>query len=77
MFSLEKRWKEHCKDYNKARTEKRPLYNAMQKYGIENFRIEKIEECADNIASEREVYWIEKLQTFKNGYNATAGGDGT
>ena len=77
MFSLEKRWKEHCKDCHKIRTEKRPLYSAMQKYGIENFKMEEIEECADNVASEREVYWIERLQTFKNGYNATADGDGT
>lgn len=25
---------------------------------------------------EREVYWIEKFHSFKNGYNATVGGDG-
>lgn len=56
--------------------EKRPLYSAIRKYGIENFKIEEIEECSDVIVNEREVYWIEKLQTFKNGYNATMGGDG-
>lgn len=77
MFSLEKRWKEHCEDCKKRRSEKRPLYSAMRKYGIENFKMEKIEECDDNIVNEREVYWIEKLQTFRNGYNATVGGDGT
>ena len=27
-------------------------------------------------AEEREIYWIEFLQSFKQGYNATAGGDG-
>jgi len=26
--------------------------------------------------NEKEVFWISKLDTFKNGYNATIGGDG-
>ncbi len=46
----------------------------MRKYGIEHFHIELIEETDD--PEEREIYWIEKYQTFKNGYNATLGGDG-
>ena len=46
----------------------------MRKYGIEHFHIELIEET-DN-PEEREIYWIEKLGSFKNGYNATLGGDG-
>lgn len=73
-FSIEKRFKEHCSDAFRERNEKRPLYNAMRKYGIEHFHIELIEET-DNL-EEREIYWIEKKQSFKNGYNATIGGDG-
>lgn len=46
----------------------------MRKYGIEHFHIELIEET-DN-PEEREVYWIEQKRSFKNGYNATLGGDG-
>ena len=46
----------------------------MRKYGIEHFHIQLIEETDD--PEEREIYWIEKYQTFKNGYNATLGGDG-
>ena len=76
QFSLEKRFKEHCKDAFKRGNEKRPLYSAIQKYGIEHFHIEEIEECLENEASEREKYWIEYFGTFKNGYNATKGGDG-
>ena len=72
--SIEKRFKEHCWDASRERNEKRPLYNAMRKYGIEHFHIELIEET-DN-PEEREIYWIEKKQSFKNGYNATIGGDG-
>ena len=76
LSSVENRWKEHCSDSKKRKNEKRPLYSAMNKYGIENFKIEQIEECSDNIVDEREVYWIEYYQTFKQGYNATKGGDG-
>lgn len=73
-FSIDKRFKEHCSDAFKERNEKRPLYSAMRKYGIEHFHIELIEET-DN-PEEREKYWIEQKQSFKNGYNATLGGDG-
>lgn len=72
--SVEKRWKEHCNDFQKERCERRPLYFAMKKYGIENFSIEEIEQC-DN-PEERETYWIEYYGSFKDGYNATKGGDG-
>ena len=47
----------------------------MRKYGIEHFHIELIEET-DN-PEEREVFWIENKRSFKYGYNATKGGDGT
>ena len=72
--SIEKRFKEHCWDAFRERNEKRPLYNAMRKYGIEHFHIELIEET--DSPEEREIYWIEEKQSFKNGYNATIGGDG-
>lgn len=48
----------------------------MRKYGIDNFYIEMIEQCDDNLLNEREIYWINKLDTYKNGYNSTTGGDG-
>lgn len=46
----------------------------MNKYGIEHFYIELIEET-DN-PEEREKYWIERKGSYKWGYNATRGGDG-
>lgn len=46
----------------------------MRKYGIENFHIELVEETLN--PEEREIYWIEQYGSFKNGYNATLGGDG-
>lgn len=74
--TIEERWKEHLRDINRRSFEKRPLYDAMNKYGPENFHIEQIEEVQDvNELNNRECFWIETLGTFKNGYNATKGGD--
>lgn len=74
--SITERFQEHCRDYKKYSCEQRPLYNAMQKYGIEHFFVEQIEEVEISQLEEREQYWISKLNTYKNGYNATIGGDG-
>ena len=57
-FSIEERFKEHCRDAFKDRNENRPLYAAMRKYGIEHFHIELIEETQE--PEEREIYWIEQ-----------------
>ena len=77
-YSIEKRWKEHCYDSKKNDVNKhRPLYNAIQKYGVENFSISLLEDnIQDNEINEREKFWISKLNTYYQGYNATLGGDG-
>lgn len=72
--TVEERWNEHCNDFTKERCRNRPLYRAMNKYGVENFYIETIEETSS--PEERECFWIEHFQSFKKGYNATIGGDG-
>lgn len=74
--SVDKRFKKHISDSHRERCEKRPLYDAMNKYGSENFSIEVLEECPCDEAESKEVYWIKRLNTYSNGYNATIGGDG-
>ena len=77
-YSITKRFQEHCKDSKKERCERRPLYNAMNKYGIENFVVEELIECPNDELDSYEKMYIEKLQTYgHNGYNATKGGDGS
>ena len=76
LKTIEERWIEHCRDYLRRDEEKRPLYSAMKKYGIKNFKIEEIEQCNEQIVNEREKYWIQYFNSYKNGYNATLGGDG-
>ena len=76
LETIETRWKEHIRDSKRERCEKRPLYAAFNKYGIDNFIVEEVEECSAEELNEREIYWIEYYRSFKNGYNATIGGDG-
>ena len=76
LFSVEKRWKEHLNSRLREQCKNRPLYRAMNKYGVEHFSIEAVEQCIDESASEREKYWISYYNSYHNGYNATYGGDG-
>ena len=81
-LTIKERFAEHLRDCRKTTEEKRPLYDAINKYGAEHFHIEEIEKTIDDItASERENYYINKLRTYVGfddcqGYNATYGGDG-
>ena len=74
--SITKRFKDHCKDSRRERCEKRPLYDAMNKYGTENFIVEKLIQCEPDELDSYERFFIEKLDTYHNGYNVTRGGDG-
>ena len=66
-----RRWREHM-------TAKDDIYfhKAIQKYGVENFEWEVIEQCKKKDLDEREIYWIEYYDSFNKGYNCTKGGEG-
>ena len=42
-LTVEERYKEHLQDYKKDTKEKRPLYDAFNKYGIDNFFVTELE----------------------------------
>lgn len=78
IMSLEDRWKTHLKPSVSKQRGNYKIYNAMNKYGKENFYCEILE---DDIPIEelnnKEIYYIEKYDSFENGYNSTKGGDGS
>lgn len=76
LKTIEERFLEHIKDSSRICEEKRPLYNAFNKYGIDNFTISLIEKVKLDQLSSREQYWIQQYNSYSNGYNATIGGDG-
>ena len=66
---LEKRFQQHRNNYNKPYFSQLSLYKAFNKYGIENFTFEQVEEVPNEQLDEREKYWIEYYNSYKNGYN--------
>lgn len=52
------------------------IYNAIKKYGKENFSCYKLEECSLEQLYDREVHWGKQLNSLKpNGYNFKLGGE--
>ena len=52
-----------------------PIDMAIQKYGIDAFTYEILEECTLEQLDEREIYWIAFYNTYKGfGYNCNEGG---
>lgn len=72
--NIETRQKQHLYDaMNRPDTTGVDL--AIAKYGIDNFDFEILEECPKEQLNEREIYWIDFYDSYKNGYNRTIGGD--
>lgn len=76
-IDIEKRWSTHVSILNQNHHYNPHLQNAWNKYGIENFKFSIIEECTQYELNDREIYWIEQYDSFKNGYNLTSGGGNT
>ena len=54
------------------------FYKAIKKYGWDNIKHEVlVDNISEEKAKELEKYYIEKYNTFYNGYNFTIGGEGT
>jgi group I intron endonuclease len=75
-INIEHRWMNHLRDRNKKTYGSYPLYKAIEKYGSSSFELSVLEECDVNLLDEREIFWINELDTYNNGYNLTLGGGG-
>ena len=77
--SINRRFYEHC--HNAELGVQTVFYDAIRKYGKENFDISTIEEIDNDLLNDRESYWINYYHTYLKdplcqGYNSTLGGDG-
>lgn len=81
--TVKERWAQH-KSVARTHVDSLVLHSAMNKYGIDNFHIELIEEHSFNtmeelckVLNDKEIYYINQYQTkTPTGYNITEGGDG-
>lgn len=77
--TAKKRFEDHkqaFKKYVKKGKNTTKLYNAFKEIGIENFKVEKIENCETREElDKREIYWIKNLNTMEQGYNTLPGGN--
>lgn len=73
--NIKKRLKEHIweaknKNYNWK------FHNALRHFNFK-FKLNILQKCDNrDDANEREIYWINEYDTFKNGYNSDIGGKG-
>jgi len=76
--SFDRRILEHFRNAkNNEDKNKSKLYNAIRKYGSQNFKFEIIDECSDiEELKNKEIYYIELFDSKNKGMNSTFGGDG-
>ena len=70
QLNPQKRWNEHQADAKNPNRNHRALYKAINKYGVENFNFEVIEET--DSPEEKEVYekkYLERLISIAKRYN--------
>ena len=74
--NIQSRWRIHKSQLRRGAHINRFLQRAWNKYGEDAFAFYVLEECREEDLREAEMDWIEKLGTFKDGYNLTIGGEG-
>ena len=76
--TAEERWKEHKAHAfgSHPNDQKKILYQAIRKYGIENFTFEVVQDNIETFEQldKAEIYWIDYYNSFVKGYNETFGG---
>lgn len=71
------RFNQHINYASRAKETGKALYylsKAILKYGRDAFTISLIETINEDIANEREIYWIEYFNSYESGYNLNKGG---
>lgn len=75
--NIEDRWKNHIYHLNKGDAPNSYLQHSWEKYGAEAFAFSIVETCPQENLNDREIYWIDRYDSYRNGYNLTFGGGGS
>ena len=74
---INKRWSQHKSGLRNNAHSNDHLQKAWNKYGENAFDFVVIEEIPEEFLSAAEIWWIDYLSTYDNGYNLTTGGEGS
>lgn len=74
-INIFQRWSVHKHGLNKGEHPNILLQRAWNKYGKDCFIFQIAEECAEEELWIKEEYYINKFDSFDNGYNLTSGGE--
>jgi hypothetical protein len=70
-INIKNRFLDHKQLLKRQKHHSKKLQHSVNKYGIENFVFEIIEECEKDFLIEREQYYINTYESYEKGYNAT------
>lgn len=75
---FQKRKKQHIQNALNGSERCPKFYNAIRKYGVDNFEWESVysENCLIEQLNEKEKFYISKFNSIKEGYNVCVGGEG-
>lgn len=68
--NVKRRWMDHKKPCERTKQPNNKLYKDMQKYGLDNFKFELIEETTEDQRKSREQYYIQTMMPTYNRRNA-------
>ena len=66
--NVKSRWKDHKCQSTWKKCPNNPMYLDMQKYGVDKFEFQVIEEVEESFLKEKEQYFIETLEQTYNIY---------
>lgn len=75
VYLLENRWEWHIKKASNPKDNSK-FHRALRELGASHFKIEEITRVDKKVLDDTEIHYINKYDTFFNGYNSTLGGGG-
>lgn len=76
-INIYKRWEDHICDLDDGKHYNVHLQRSWNLYGRQNFQFLILEKCLAEELNEKEIFYVEKFDSYRNGYNQTLGGDGS
>lgn len=70
------RWEEHLRALRGDYHFNNHLQSSWNKHKESSFEFSIVEQCTEAALDDKEIYWIDYYDSYKNGYNQTKGGGG-